>query len=380
MKQATKVVHGGSKPDPATGAINTPIYQTSNFVFDSAGSHKGYEYSRINNPTRDSLENAIAAIENGKYALSFASGVAAVDAVLRMLKPGDEIITTNDLYGGSLRLFRKVFEPIGLVFKYVDFSNAQHVEEAITDQTRLIWLETPTNPLLNIIDISMIVNVARNNNLLVAVDNTFATPCLQQPLNLGVDMVMHSVTKYLGGHSDLIMGAVVVNDESLYEKLRLIQVACGAIPGPNDCFLVLRGIKTLQIRMERSSANAMKIAEFLTDHPAVDNVNYPGLVTHNGHKLARKQMSDFGAMISFDLEEDTREATFKVLERFKIFTLAESLGGVESLVGHPASMSHASMPREERLKTGIKDSMIRLSIGIEDIEDLIDDMRQALDD
>jgi len=378
MKFATKVVHGGIMPDTATGAVNTPIYQTSNFVHESPGVYKGYSYSRARNPTRDVLENAMAAIENGVHALAFASGIAAIDAVLRMFKPGDEIITTFDLYGGSLRLFREVFEPVGIKFKYVDFSREEMFRTAVSENTRLIWIETPTNPMMNIINISSVVKIASQHKVLVAVDNTFATPCLQQPLDAGADIVMHSATKYLGGHSDLIMGVVVMNDDSLYEKLKSIQSTCGAVPGPNDCFLTLRGIKTLQIRMERSCKNATKIADFLAEHSAVDSVNYPGLSSHADHELATKQMNDFGAMISFDLRDDSREAAFGVLKKFEVFTLAESLGGVESLCGHPATMSHGSMPREQRLKLGIKDSMIRLSIGIEDVDDLLLDLKQAL--
>jgi len=378
MKFATRVIHGGLKPDPSTGSVNIPIYQTSNFVMDAPGVHRGYTYSRVKNPTREALENNIAAIENAKYGLCFASGVAAIDAILRMFVPGDEIISTSDLYGGSLRLFRQIFQPTGINFNYIDLADADNIERAITDKTRLIWIESPTNPIMKILDIAMIVKVAKKHNLLVAVDNTFATPCLQQPLDLGADIVVHSATKYLGGHSDLILGAVVLNDKQLFDHLKMIQVSCGAIPGPNDCFLTLRGIKTLQIRMERSCANAMQVARFLEQHPRVNKVNYPGLPSHPGHGLAKKQMSDFGSMISFDLKEDTKAAAAQILKKTKVFTLAESLGGVESLCGHPASMSHASMPRKERLETGINDSLIRLSIGIEDVEDLIEDLNQAM--
>jgi cystathionine gamma-lyase len=377
MRFATKLIHGGLKPDPATGSVNIPIYQTSNFAMDAPGIHKGYTYSRVKNPTRESLEKNIAVIENGKYGLCFASGVAAIDAILRMYKPGDEIITTTDLYGGSLRLFRKIFQPAGIHFRYVDLSERQNVVNAISRKTKLIWVESPTNPMMNILDIAMIVEVAHEHNVHVVVDNTFATPCLQKPLDFGADIVMHSATKYLGGHSDLILGAVVVNHEALYEKLKLIQVSCGAIPGPNDCFLTLRGIKTLQIRMERSCANAYKIAHFLDKHPGINKVNYPGLSDHPGHKLAKRQMADFGAMISFDLLDDTKASAAGILEKMQIFTLAESLGGVESLCGHPATMSHASMPGKERLEIGIHDSMIRLSVGIEDVDDLIEDLKQA---
>jgi cystathionine beta-lyase len=378
MKFATKVVHGGLKPDPLTGAVATPIYQTSTFAQQSPGVHKGFAYARGTNPTRRALESSIASLENGQYGLTYASGIAAADAIIRMFKPGDEVISTSDLYGGSYRLFRQMFEPAGIVFKFIDLNEQTEIEKSITENTKLIWLETPTNPMMNIIDISMVVKVAKKHDILVAVDNTFATPCLQLPLELGADISMHSATKYLGGHSDLIMGAIVVNDESLFQKLKFIQNTCGAIPGPNDCFLVLRGIKTLQLRMERSCANAMEIAKFLNNHTVVEKVNYPGLQGHPGHLLAKKQMSDFGAMISFTLKDDRQEAAGKVLEKLKIFTLAESLGGVESLCGHPATMSHGSMPKDERLTLGIKDSMIRLSIGIEDVEDLIEDLKQAL--
>jgi len=378
MKFATKVVHAGMNPDPSTGAVNPPIYQTSTYAQQSPGVHKGYAYARGQNPTREAMETAVAELENGTFGVSFGSGIAAVDAVMRLFKPGDEIITTSDLYGGTYRLFKQIFEPAGLKFTFLDFSKKKNIEQAVTDRSKLIWIETPTNPMMNIIDMAMAVEVAKRHELLVAVDNTFATPFLQRPLDFGADITMHSATKYLGGHSDLILGVVAVKDEDLYKKLKFIQNTCGAIPGPQDCFLVLRGIKTLQLRMERSCANATQIAEFLKDHPAVNKVNYPGLTDHSGHELALRQMSDFGAMISFDLKDDRGEVAFRVLERLKIFTLAESLGGVESLCGHPATMSHGSMPVEERAALGIRESMIRLSIGIEDAEDLIDDLRQAL--
>ena len=378
MKFATKVVHAGMRPDPTTGAVTPPIYQTSTYAQQSPGVHQGYAYARAQNPTREALEHGIAALENANFGLSFASGVAAIDAIIRLFVPGDEIITTNDLYGGSLRLFRQVFEPAGIRFRFVDFSSAASVENAISARSRLIWLETPTNPMMNVFDIRKISAIAKKHQLLLAVDNTFATPCLQQPLALGADIVMHSATKYLGGHSDLIMGVVALNDESLCEKLKFIQNTCGAIPGPNDCFLALRGIRTLHLRMERHCSNALAIARFLENHPTVNRVFYPGLDTHPGHKLAREQMSGFGAMISFNLKTDTKEAACRMLEKVKIFTLAESLGGVESLCGHPATMSHGSVTKEERLKTGISDSLIRLSVGIEDAQDLIDDLGQAM--
>lgn len=378
MKFATKVVHAGMRPDPTTGAVTPPIYQTSTYAQQSPGVHQGYAYARGQNPTREALEQGISTLENAKFGISFASGVAAIDSIIRLFVPGDEIITTHDLYGGSLRLFRQVFEPAGIRFRFVDFNDASSIENALNDQTRLIWMETPTNPMMNVFDIRTISGIAEKHHLLLAVDNTFATPYLQQPLALGADIVMHSATKYLGGHSDLIMGVVALNDESLYEKLKFIQNTCGAIPGPNDCFLALRGIRTLHLRMERHCSNAMSIAQFLAKHPTVNQVFYPGLDTHPGHNLAREQMSAFGAMISFNLKTDTKEAACRMLEKVKIFTLAESLGGVESLCGHPATMSHGSVPTEERLKTGITDSLIRLSVGIEDVQDLIDDLGQAM--
>ena len=378
MKFATRIVHAGMNPDPATGAVISPIYQTSTYAQQSPGVHQGYAYARGQNPTREALERGVAALENARYGVSFASGVAAVDAIIRLFKRGDEIITTNDLYGGSLRLFRQVFEPAGVVFRYVDLKGISSIESAITRQTKMIWLETPTNPMMHIFDISMVADVARKHHLILAVDNTFATPYLQQPLDLGASIVMHSATKYLGGHSDLIMGAVALNDESLYEKLKFIQTTCGAIPGPNDCFLALRGIRTLHLRMERSCANAMEIAHFLEKHAAVNRVFYPGLTAHPEHALAIKQMSAFGAMISFNLKTDTKEAACRILEKVKVFTLAESLGGVESLCGHPATMSHGSVPKDERLKVGISDSLIRLSLGIEDVADLLEDLEQAM--
>ena len=379
MKFDTKVVHAGVKPDPSTGSLSTPIYQTSTYEQESPGKHKGYAYARGQNPSREMLETGIAALENGKYGLCFASGMAAVDAVLRLLKPGDEIITTLDLYGGSYRIFLHIFEPAGIKFKFISLDKTAALEQSISDKTKLIWLETPTNPMMNIIDIVEVCKAAKPHGLVVAVDNTFATPCLQLPLELGADIVMHSATKYLGGHSDLIMGALVVNDVDLYQKLKFIQNTCGAIPGPNDCFLAHRGIKTLHLRMERNCSNAMRVAGFLDRHPKVDRVYYPGLESHPGHPIAKKQMSDFGAMISFDLKDDRADAAIEIMEKIGIFLLAESLGGVESLIGHPASMSHGSVPKEERLHVGIKDSMIRLSIGIEDVEDLIADLKQALD-
>ncbi|MCK5279153.1 MAG: PLP-dependent transferase, partial [Cyclobacteriaceae bacterium] len=337
----------------------------------SPGKHKGYEYARTQNPTRDVLERNIAVLENGKYGLCFASGMAAIDAIVKLFKPGDEIISTNDLYGGTYRIFTKVFEPYGIKFHFISIKNKSGLEKVINENTRMIWLETPTNPMMNIIDIRMVSEVAKQSKVLLAVDNTFATPYLQTPIDLGADIVMHSVTKYLGGHSDLIMGALVVNEEKIFDQLSFLQNSCGAVPGPQDCFLVLRGIKTLHLRMERHCENGRKIAGFLIEHPKVEKVFWPGFESHPGHLVARHQMKDFGGMISFTLKEDSQQAAFEVLEKFELFSLAESLGGVESLCGHPASMTHAAIPKSEREKVGLKDSLIRLSVGIEDADDLI---------
>lgn len=376
MKFATRVVHAGMTPDPSTGSVNVPVYQTSTFVQESPGIHKGYAYSRSSNPTRTAFETAISTLENGKHGLAFSSGIAAIDAVFRLCFPGDEVVTTKDIYGGSYRLFRKIFEPLGIRFIWTDFSQKNSIDSAISAKTKLIWLESPTNPLLNIIDLEMIASIAKKHGVLWAADNTFATPCLQRPLDLGADIVVHSATKYLGGHSDIIMGAIVVNDDELYEKLRNIQTTCGAIPGPNDCFLALRGIRTLHLRMERSCANAEKIAAFLQSHKAVRKVNFPGLPGHPGQEIAKRQMAAYGAMISFHLYESSMVRP--MLEKLRIFTLAESLGGVESLCGYPAVMSHGSMNKEERAGLGIDDTLIRLSVGIEDVQDLIDDLGQAM--
>jgi cystathionine gamma-lyase len=378
MKFATKAIHAGQEPDPATGAIMTPIYQTSTYVQAAPGKHKGFEYSRTHNPTRKALENNLAAIEDGKYGLCFGSGMAATDCIIKLLKPGDEVISTNDLYGGSYRMFTKIFANYGIKFHFISMDKVADVEKYINKNTKLIWVETPTNPMLNIIDIKGIADLAKKHKALLAVDNTFASPYLQQPLNLGADMVMHSVTKYLGGHSDVVMGAIVCKDDKLAEQLYFIQNSCGAVPSPHDCFLVLRGIKTLHIRMERHCENGAKVAKYLLTHAKVANVYWPGLPTHTNHEIAKSQMKDFGGMMSFTLKEDKQEAAFKVLSKFKVFSLAESLGGVESLCGHPASMTHASIPKEERMKTGVVDSLIRLSVGIEDADDLIDDLKQAL--
>ena len=378
MKFNTKVIHAGVHPDVSTGAIMTPIYQTSTYVQDEIGVHKGFEYSRTGNPTRQALENNLAAIEGGKYGACFGSGLAAIDAVVKMLNPGDEVISTNDLYGGSYRIFTTIFEKYGIEFHFVNMLDVQNIEEKINDKTKLIWTETPTNPMLNIIDVKKVCDLAHKNNIMVGVDNTFATPYLQNPLALGADVVMHSVTKYLGGHSDVIMGALVTNDDKIAEEIYRIQNSSGAVCGPMDSFLVLRGIKTLHLRMQRHCENGKKIAHFLNDHPLIDTVYWPGLKTHTNHEVAKSQMKDFGGMISFNLVGDDLEMAKKVVSKTELFTLAESLGGVESLIGHPSTMTHASIPREERMKSGVVDSLIRLSVGIEDIEDLINDLKNAL--
>ncbi len=378
MKFGTKVIHAGIEPDPVTGAIMTPIYQTSTYVQESPGVHKGYEYARTQNPTRTALENNLAALENGSDGICFSSGMAAMDAVLKLLDPGDEIIATNDLYGGSYRLITTIYKKFGLVGHFIDMSNTEAITKKINKNTKLIWIETPTNPMLDIIDIKAICKIAQKKGILTCVDNTFASPYLQTPLDLGADIVLHSATKYLGGHSDVVHGALVVKNKELAEKLHVIQNSSGAIPGPQDCFLMLRGIKTLHLRMDRSCKNAKKIAKHLDRHPKVGKVFYPGFKTHPNHEVAKKQMKDFGAMISFDLKDDSYEVAHKVLSNTHLFSLAESLGGVESLIGHPASMTHASIPKEERLKVGLTDSLIRLSVGIEDVDDLIEDLEKAL--
>ncbi len=379
MKFNTKTIHGGQHDvDPAYGSVMPPIYQTSTYAQSTPGGHKGFEYSRSGNPTRAALERAFASIENGKHGLAFASGLAAIDAVIKLLKPGDEVISTNDLYGGTYRLFTKVFEQFGVKFHFIGMENAANVEKYVNDNTRLIWVETPTNPMMNIIDIKACAAVARKHDLLLAVDNTFATPYLQQPLDLGADIVMHSATKYLGGHSDVVMGALVVNDDDLAEKLYFIQNASGAVCGPQDSFLVLRGLKTLHVRMQRHCENGKAIAEYLLDHPKIEKVYWPGFESHPNHAIARDQMRDFGGMISFVTKGNNYDEAVRIVENLKIFTLAESLGGVESLAGHPASMTHASIPKEEREKTGVVDALIRLSVGIEDVKDLIEDLEQAI--
>lgn len=378
MKFGTKLIHAGIKPDKSTGAIMTPIYQTSTYVQSRPGKHKGYEYSRTQNPTREVLEQNLAELENGNYGLCFSSGMAAIDAIIKLLIPGDEVICTNDLYGGTYRIFTKIFAGFGIKFHFIDMSDASQVEQYMNHKTKLIWIETPTNPMMNIIDIRQVCEVARSHQIRVVVDNTFATPCLQLPLELGADIVIHSLTKYLGGHSDVIMGAVVVEDSGIAEQLYFIQNSCGAIPGPQDVFLVLRGIKTLELRMQRHCQNAKKVVGFLQDHELVEQVYWPGLKDHKNHRIAKKQMKDFGGMLSFTLKGNRKMDAISLLQRFKIFSLAESLGGVESLCGHPASMTHASIPKEEREKVGLKDSLIRLSVGIEDPDDLVQDLEEAL--
>jgi len=378
MKFGTKCIHAGIEPDPSTGAIMTPIFQTSTYVQSSPGVHKGYEYARTQNPTRSALEKSIAALENGKYGLAFSSGLAAIDAIIKLLNPGDEVISTSDLYGGTYRIFTKVFEKYGIKFHFQDLSDPIKIEPLINTNTKLVWLETPTNPMMNIIDIKKISAITKKHNLLLAVDNTFATPYLQTPLDLGSDIVMHSVTKYLAGHSDVVMGAIVVNDEKLKEQLAFLQNSCGAVPGPQDCFLVLRGIKTLHLRMDRHCKNGEKVANYLLNHSAVDKVFWPGFEHHPNHAVAKEQMRNYGGMISFTLKKDDQNAAVNVLEKFRVFSLAESLGGVESLAGHPASMTHASIPKSEREKVGLKDSLIRLSVGVEDADDLLSDLEWAL--
>ncbi len=378
MKFGTKALHAGIEPDPSTGAIMTPIFQTSTYVQDGPGVHKGFEYARTQNPTRSVLEKNLASLENAKYGRCFASGMSATETVIKVLKPGDEVVSTGDLYGGSFRLFTQVFEEYGIKFTFVDMRDLSSVEEAMSDKTKLVWVETPTNPMLNIIDIQAVADIAHKRGAKVAVDNTFASPYLQNPLDLGADIVMHSVTKYIAGHSDVIMGFLGTNDQELDERFGFFQNSSGAVPGPQDCFLVIRGIKTLHIRMQRHCENGRAIAEHLRNHPKVDKVYWPGFEDHPNHEIAKKQMRDFGGMMSFVLKEDTLEKAEETLSAFKLFSLAESLGGVESLVGHPAGMTHASIPKEKRIVGGLVDSLIRLSVGIEDIEDLIADLDQAI--
>ena len=374
----TKTIHGGQAPDPAYGAVMPPIYQTTTYAQTTPGGHQGFEYSRTHNPTRQALEKALASIENGKHGLAFGSGLAAIDAVLKLLKPGDEVISTNDLYGGSYRLFTKIFEGFGIKFHFVGMDNVQRVENSINTNTRLVWVETPTNPMMNVIDMKAVAQITQKHNLILAVDNTFASPYLQQPLDFGADIVMHSATKYIGGHSDVVLGALIVNDDDLAKRLSFIQNASGAICGPMDSFLTLRGIKTLHVRMQRHSENGRVVAEYLNQHPKIEKVYWPGFENHPNHKVAKAQMKDFGGMLSFVPKGADFNAAIQIIENLKVFTLAESLGGVESLAGHPASMTHASIPKVEREKSGVVDSLIRLSVGIEDAQDLIDDLEQAI--
>ena len=378
MKFNTKTIHGGQIEEKGYGAVMPPIYQTSTYSQKSPGDHKGYEYSRTHNPTRSALEKSLASIEGGGFGLAFGSGLAAIDAVLKLLNPGDEIISTNDLYGGSYRLFTKIFEKYGLVFHFTEMDDLSKIESLVNNNTKMIWVETPTNPMMNIVDIKGLSNISKKFNLILAVDNTFATPFLQQPLLLGADIVMHSATKYLAGHSDVVLGALIVNDKELSEQLYFIQNASGAICGPMDSFLTLRGIKTLHVRMERHCENAEKIANYLKSNPEIESVYWPGFKTHPNHEIAKSQMNNYGAMISFTTKGNSLSKSLKIVESLKLFTLAESLGGVESLAGHPASMTHASIPKLEREKSGVIDSLIRLSVGIEDIEDLIEDLKQAI--
>lgn len=378
MKFGTKCIHAGVEPDPSTGAIMTPIFQTSTYVQTAVGEHKGYEYARSSNPTRAALESALAVLENGNYGLCFGSGMAAIDNIIKTLRPGDEVISIGDVYGGTYRIFTTVFSHYGITFNFINLTDGEALKPHLTDKTKLVWLETPTNPTLKIADIHSIAEVTRTHGALLAVDNTFATPYNQTPLDLGADIVMHSVTKYLGGHSDTVMGALICNDDALAKELYRLQNSCGAIPGPQDCFLALRGLKTLHLRMKQHAINAGAVATMLSHHPKVDKVYYPGLVHSPGHKVATTQMRTYGGMVSFTLKEDSRKAAHNVLAKCEVFTLAESLGGVESLIGHPATMTHASIPKETREQSGITDSLIRLSVGIEDTEDILEDLRQAI--
>ena len=378
-KFGTKAIHAGADADPSTGAIMTPIFQTSTYVQESPGVNKGYGYARGKNPTREALQKNIAALENGKHCVCFSSGMSAIDAVIRMLKPGDEVITGDDLYGGSYRIFTKIYENYGIKFHFINLTDTNNIQKYINTNTKLIWVETPTNPTMQIIDIVSCAAISKSNKILLAVDNTFASPFLQNPLELGADIVMHSATKYLGGHSDVVMGALIMNDDKLHEQIYFILNSCGANPGPMDCFLVMRGIKTLHLRMERHCFNGRKVAEYLKTHPKIEKVYWPGFTDHPNHEIAKKQMRDFGGMISIVLKDKTIENTFKVASSFHVFSLAESLGGVESLINHPATMTHASIPKLEREKSGVVDNLLRLSVGVEDIDDLLSDLKQALE-
>ncbi len=378
MKFATKAIHAGQEPDPTTGAVMTPIYQTSTYWQKSPGEHKGYEYSRGTNPTRKALEDCLAALENCKFGLAFSSGMGATDCVLRLLKPGDEVITGNDLYGGSYRIFTKVYQKYGIKFHFLDLSKPENIIPYVNENTKLVWIETPTNPTMRIIDIEGVAKITKEKNILLTVDNTFASPYLQNPIDLGADIVMHSVTKYIGGHSDVVMGALLTNNEALYKDLFFIYNACGATPGPQDSFLVLRGIKTLHLRMKAHCENGEQVANYLRNHPKIDKIYWPGFEDHPNHDIAKKQMRGFGGMVSITLKDADLQETFRIASRFKVFSLAESLGGVESLINHPTTMTHGSIPKEEREKVGVTDNLLRLSVGVEDIEDLLADLEQAL--
>jgi cystathionine gamma-lyase/cystathionine beta-lyase len=378
MKFATKAIHAGQEPDPTTGAVMTPIYQTSTYAQKAPGDHKGFEYSRGTNPTRQALEACLAALENAKYGLAFSSGMGATDAVMKLLQPGDEVITGNDLYGGSYRIFTKIYMKYGIKFHFLDLSKPENIQPYITDKTKLVWIETPTNPTMQIVDIEGIAKITKANNILLSVDNTFASPYLQNPMDLGADIVMHSVTKYIGGHSDVVMGALLVNDDELYKQLWFIYNACGATPGPQDAFLVLRGIKTLHLRMKAHCENGARVAAYLKNHPKIDKIYWPGFEDHPNYDVAKRQMRDFGGMVSITIKDADLQETFRIASRFKVFALAESLGGVESLINHPTSMTHGSIPKEEREKVGVTDNLLRLSVGVEDIEDLLADLDQAL--
>ena len=378
MKFATKAIHAGQEPDPSTGAVMTPIFQTSTYAQKAPGDNQGFEYSRGTNPTRQALEHCLAALENAKYGLAFSSGMGATDAVLRLLEPGDEVITGNDLYGGSYRIFTKVYAKYGIKFHFLDLSKPENVLPYINDKTKLVWIETPTNPTMQIVDIEGVAKITKEKGLLLAVDNTFASPYLQNPIDLGADIVMHSVTKYIGGHSDVVMGALLVNDDELYKKLWFVYNACGATPGPQDAFLVLRGIKTLHLRMKAHCENGEKVARYLKNHPKIDKIYWPGFEDHPNHDIAKKQMRGFGGMVSITLKGADLAETFRIASSFNVFTLAESLGGVESLINHPTTMTHGSIPKEEREKVGVTDNLLRLSVGVEDIDDLLADLEQAL--
>lgn len=379
MQFNTKAIHAGQSPEPQTGAVMPPVFFTSTYAQKAPNEHSGYEYARVSNPTRTAFEDLLGGLEEAPHTCAFASGCAAMDALLKMLRPGDEVLATIDLYGGSYRLFTSVFEPYGISFRFLDMSDPEAIAKACTPKTRMFWIETPTNPLLNIVDIAQLAQIATSKNIITVVDNTFASPALQQPLLLGADAVVHSTTKYIGGHSDLIGGAVCTNHPEVFENLAFQTKTTGAVPGPMDCYLALRGIKTLALRVERSCQNAHSLANWLQKHPMVSSVKFPGLPDHPGHEIAKKQMRDFGGMVSFTLKNDKQELAKQFMTHTRLFTLAESLGGVESLISHPASMTHASIPKKVREASGLSDSLIRISAGIEDVSDLIDDLQTAFE-